>query len=485
VTAAPPVPAPPVPASRAPIGAAARLLRLELRRNAMMWMLPWTVALFWLLTYRTVGTLPPMWNVRTMAMQSGAFAVFVPTVIGAAAWMGSRESRLGVTDLLTGTARPRWTRQLATWAATTGWAMMAYLACAGVLYVIIGRQAAWGGPLWWPVLVCAACLPALCALGFAAGALCPSRFTAPLAAIGVFVVLELSLQLIHGDRSHLVVLPAVAGPWQLGPDEGVATFFRYLPDLPLVQVTFLAGLTGIFLGIVGLPAGSGGPVVRRTAAVLAAAGVLLTGAAVTLAGTGRLDAHGMIAIPALHRAADDRPVAYTPVCSRTAIPICLHPAYTSYLSAVTDALGPVLDDVAGLPGAPVRLSQAPAVYQAEEGNGVVITLAGPRVSGTPPILHFLLPGQQDGPTPSTSEWAAAVRRDLGRAVAAAVVGENPGPARDAVAAGLLNTVQPGTDPAVEAAARRFAALPAAIRHRWLADHLATLRAGRLTLAQLP
>ena len=46
--------------------------------------------------------------------------------------------------------------------------------------------------------------------------------------------------------------------------------------------------------------------------------------------------------------------------------------------------------------------------------------------------------------------------------------------------------RPGRRPApVYAAARRFAALPAAARHAWLAAHLAALRAGRLTLAQLP
>jgi hypothetical protein len=38
---------------------------------------------------------------------------------------------------------------------------------------------------------------------------------------------------------------------------------------------------------------------------------------------------------------------------------------------------------------------------------------------------------------------------------------------------------------VAAAARRFAALPAATRHRWLVDHLAALRGGRLNLTQLP
>jgi hypothetical protein len=43
---------------------------------------------------------------------------------------------------------------------------------------------------------------------------------------------------------------------------------------------------------------------------------------------------------------------------------------------------------------------------------------------------------------------------------------------------------PATGP-VYAAARRLAALPAAARQAWLATHLAALRSGQLTLAQLP
>lgn len=36
-----------------------------------------------------------------------------------------------------------------------------------------------------------------------------------------------------------------------------------------------------------------------------------------------------------------------------------------------------------------------------------------------------------------------------------------------------------------AAARRFAALPASARHAWLAAHLVALRAGHVTLQELP
>jgi hypothetical protein len=40
-------------------------------------------------------------------------------------------------------------------------------------------------------------------------------------------------------------------------------------------------------------------------------------------------------------------------------------------------------------------------------------------------------------------------------------------------------------PQVTAAAARFAALPAATRHAWLAAHLAALRVGHITLARIP
>jgi hypothetical protein len=464
-----------------------RLLLLELRRNAMVWMVPLAAALFWVVVYRRSMALPPLWNVRAMSMQTGAVSVFAPMVAGTAAWIGAREGRHAITDMVTGTARSRWGRQLAGWAATTCWALLAYLGCVGVLYGVTARQGAWGGPLWWPVAVGAASLPALSALGFAAGALRPSRFTTPLVAVAAFLGLQLCVQLIHGDGSYWQISPLVAGPWELGTDEGVATFYRYLPDLPIAQVMFLAGLTSALLGVLGLPAGSGGPWLRRFAAALTAAGVLASGTGVALAGTGRLDRHGMIAIPALHNSRSDRQIRYTPVCRPTTIPVCLHPAYAVYLPAVAAALEPVLSEIAGLPGAPVQISQIAATYRQETRNGVGIGLAGPLISGTPPVFHLLLPNQLGGPT--TSGLAAAVRTQTRRDIVTAVIGggdrAGAGPAQQAVIAAMLKTSDTAPDSAVAAKAARFAALPAAARHAWLVENLAALRAGRLSLAQLP
>jgi hypothetical protein len=509
------------PAARRPGLAAARLLRLELRHNAMLWMMPVAVALFWFTAQRKTLAGPPLWNLRAAGLQLGAVVAFACPVAGAAAWMGSRENRRRTTDLVAITARPRPARLLTTWAATTGWALVAYLACVSVVYGMTARQAAWGGPLWWPAVVAAASLPALTALGFATGVLVPSRFTAPLAGLGAFFVLALSTQPIHGSQSYWQVSPIVTGPWDIGSDPEMGTFYAYLPDLPIAQVMFLTGLTAAVLGALAVPTGAGVRAVRRSAVAVTTAGLLAAGTAVALAGTGRLDAHGMIAIPALHDAASDRPLSYTPVCSHTAIPVCLNPAYASYLPATEAALAPVVNQIAGLPGAPARISQAAVTYQQGPGNSVGIGLAGPPISGTPPAFHLLLPVQLAGPALSTSELASQVRSVTGPGIMASVTGDGPGAsqAQHAVTAALLMAARvvpshlpsPGTStggngvagpppgaaaggqpyvgaapgsPAF-AAAQRFAALPAAARHAWLTHHLAALRAGRISLSQLP
>jgi len=462
------------------------LLRLELRRNPTRWMLPPIAAVFWFISFRASTAYPPLWNVRAMSMQTSVVTVFAPALVGAAAWMASREARRGMTDLVACTARPRWGRQLAVWAATTGWALAAYLGCVGVLYAVIARQAAWGGPLWWPAVVGAASLPAFAALGFAAGVLRPSRFTAPLVAIAAFLVLETSVQLIHWDQPYWQVSPLVAGPWEIGTDQGVATFYRYLPDLPIAQVTFLAGLTAALLGGLGLTAGAGGRWLRRSAAAVTVAGLLAAGVATGWAGTGRLDPHGMIAIPALHDPADDRPIGYAPVCRDTAIPVCLHPAYAGYLPAVADALEPVLREVAGLPGAPVRISQAAATYRSGPANEFGVGLAGPAMTGTPPVFQLLLPSQLPGPIRPRDDLVSTIRTDAGRDLVAVLVGadRDPSPAQQAVMAAILHTSTARLDPDTAVAAQRLTALPAAARHTWLAQHLAALRADRLTLEQL-
>ena len=495
-------------ARRRPGLAVTRLLRLELRHNAMLWMIPLAVALFWYQAFRQSMAGPPMWNLRAMTMQNDALLDFAMPVAGAAAWMGSREGRRDTASVLTGTARPRWVRQLLTWAATTCWAMVAYLGCVAVLYAITARQASWGGPLWWPAAVGAAGIPAITAIAFAAGAFFPSRFTTPLVVFVAFFGLGFGASSAHGGTSYWQIMPQISGAVDVGADPGVATFYPYLPDLSLAQVMFLAGLTVAALGVLGLPQGYGSRGLRRFAAALTAAGLLAAGTAVGLVGTARLDSHGMMIIPALHDAANDQPIRYTPVCSHAAVPVCLNPAYSAYLPAVNAALQPMLAQVAGLPGAPTRVGQAAPTFRQVSTNGISFGMA-PTHAGQatfPLVLPDNLPGVQHGFHTAPAVFAAEIQQGAWPQIVAGLVGPGSTPAQRAVMAGLLKAAargqprvaippgsaigprpeaspKPGTP--VYAAAQRFAALPAATRRAWLGQHLAALRDGRITVAQLP
>jgi hypothetical protein len=483
-----------------------RLLRIEMRRSAMPWLLPLIAALFWFDSYRPSTGQAPLYVLRTFWNMGQGHTIidFGPFVAGVAAWMGSRDGRRRTADLVTGTARPRWTAQLATWAATGIWAVGAYLVFTSVMFAVYASQGVQGQPPWWWVAVGATAVAAFSAAGFAVGVFWPSRFAAPLAAFGGFLALAMSSQTgFHDSTGWALILPTNSnGNFQ--PDSGL--LYPWLPDLPIARIMLLAGIAVAALGLIGLRAHGDGPWTLRIAAAVAAAGVAAAGTAVGLASTARLSADGIV-IPALHDAASDRPFGST-LCSQAAgTPVCLSPSYGRWLPEVTAALGPVFSEVAGLPGAPVRATQVGTVYNSGDGGGGQSMTIG----GLPPVLSLSL-GPLDLPgAPGT----AAVFADQLRLLAVhafAGAGTDAGtPAQQAVQAALLqgagvpfaaqpqlrattglpswaqaagNGPGPATGPVYDAA-RRLAALPPAARHAWLAAHLTALRSGQLTLAQLP
>ncbi len=485
---------------------AARLLWLELRRNTMPWILPLIAALFWFDSYRPSTATPLLYGMRTFWNMGEGHSIidFGPFVAGVAAWMGSRDGRRRLADLVTATARSRWAAQMATWAATAIWAVAAYLAFVGVMFAVYAHQGVAGTPPWWWVAVGATAVTAFSAAGFALGAYWPSRFAAPVAAFGGFLAMFLSFQT---GSSHFsgwaLILPTNSNSnFDGSPLTDAGIFYPWLPDLPIARMMFVAGIGVVALGLTGLPARVGGHWLRRAAALITVAGVALAGTGVGLARTAQVAAHGVV-ISALHDAADDAPITYTPACGRAAgVPVCLNPAYSRWLPDVTAALAPVLIQVAGLPGAPARVTQ----ISAASAGPWAITL-----SGRPALLRLSLgllntPGPCDfcrGPV-TTRQFAGWIRLLFAQSFVGA--GQSPGsPAQQAVGAVLLQRAgmpfgaQPGlmagtenfpppglgTTGPVYAAARRLASLPAAARRNWLATHLAALRAGRLTLSDLP
>jgi hypothetical protein len=492
-----------------------RLLRLELRRNVMLWIAPLPAALFYLTAYRSAVALPPLWSERLGIAQPDALLAFAPFVAGAAAWMGSREGRTGMTDLVAVSARPRFTGQLATWAATTSWAVTVYLACMGVLYGVTAHQATWGAPTWWPLAVGTAAIGALCALGFVAGAFFPSPFTTPLAAITALLVFEVPFRVqIKAGRTTSMILPTTNLHL---PPLSAGIFYPVAPDLYIVQTIFLVGLVAGALGVLGLRASAGTIWSRCGVAVLAGAGIVAVTVAVGLVGDARIRPSGA-QIPSIRNVTYDKPIAYTPVCSHAAVPVCLHPALKSYLPDMTAALAPLLDQVAGLPGAPVRVEQiadwqlAPLAPASRIVLGPNEVVGDSTLGGKPPVLRFFLGALPGIYGLSTAAFTEQLRLAFAQAVTAGDTGGVVTPAQRAVAAALMRAagvhvaagapvggvpgggpppngpgapVQTGLPAPVHVAAVQFANLPASTRHAWLATHLAALRAGRVTLAQLP
>ena len=429
----------PRPARAVPL-TAARLLRIELRRSPMPWILPLIAVLFWFDSYRPSISQPPIWVLRTFWNMGQGHTIidFGPFVAGMAAWIGSRDGRRGMSDLVTATARPRWAAQLVTWAAAAIWAVGFYLLFVGVMFGVYAHQGVGGSPPWWWVAVGGVAVAAFSAAGFAVGAFFPSRFAAPLATFGGFLVIVMSSQTGFSHTSGWALILPTNSNGNYEPVSGV--FYRYLPDLPIARVMFLAGIAAAVLGLLGLPARAGGPGLRRAAAVVTLAGVAAAGTAVGLADTAWRGPHGMV-IPALHDAANDQPIPYTPVCGRAAgVPVCLNPAYRRYLPDVTAALRPVLAEVAGLPGAPARVTQVPGSYASGEGE------ANPAVtiSGRPPVLRVpldalsTLPGYIGftGAPETTGQFAGVLRAVSVHAFVGAGNGAGT-PAQQAVQAALL------------------------------------------------
>jgi hypothetical protein len=125
------------------------------------------------------------------------------------------------------------------------------------------------------------------------------------------------------------------------------------------------------------------------------------------------------------------------------------------------------------------------------------------ISGNPPVFVFTAEhvgtmfGQFLGNYRDPVGWREGFQQGL---LDAFLTGRPPhpgpvpillGPAQQAVEDALLTAARSQplnpsvTSAGVSAAAQRFAALSASARHAWLATHLAALRAGTITLAQIP
>jgi hypothetical protein len=497
-----------VPSVRLP--RTARSLWLEFKHSAVPYMLPLLAAVFYFNTLRTADGFPPVWTLRASVIPDHMLFEFSAFAGGLAAWAGSREGRRKTADMVATTPQATWARQGIALAATLGWMLLAFLAGVAAVYVQTAVQATWGGPPLWPVIVGAAGVTVVTVIGFTGGVLFPGRFTAPLVAIAVLVLSQTGL------RQALGVSPssgtyALLSPANSPPVVDAGVYYHAAPDLPIVQVMFMGGIAVALFGLLGLVsavralaparaararARGAGWLLRAVAVILVGCGVAASWTAFALAGTAKPDAVGGWQIPALQSTASDRPIPVRPDCTSSAgFAVCVHPAFSFYLSDVAAALDPVAGEIAGLPGAPGGAREVASTSGGQEVQS--------GISGNPPVFEFTAEhvgamfGQFLGFAGGGAAWSEGFQQGLldaflaGRAPGASPGAVGLGPAQQAVEDALMTAVgsqpfSPGvTSSGIAAAAERFAAQSAGVRHAWLATHLTALRAGAITLAQIP
>ncbi len=358
------------------------LLRLEARRNVGLWAWPLFVGLALLLAYGSGLAWKITFWVQASVLVRDGLLVIGPALGGAAAWMGGRERRRKIDDLLATTPRPAWARWGVTWAATALWGLLAYVVAGAYVLTLAVQHTSWGEPIAWPMLVGLVAVPAYGAVGYVLGSLLPSRFTAPLIAIAL-LVLPIATKPSALDALHYLSPVATLD---------ASVWYGVRPDIGWPQAIFLLGLTCLALGGLALRSERG----RAAWSALLSGGVLAGAAVVMLLNAAPPSAVLLVVsrtpnapYPLLARY--DTLIPYTPVCAGAPVPVCVHPAYRAHLAAEAWIINRLMAPLAGVPGAPARVEQRPHYEQGIFGRVLAFV---PDNGDTPTDQYFFGPVAQ-------------------------------------------------------------------------------------------
>jgi hypothetical protein len=453
-----------------------RLFAIEARRSTAIWFVPVALAITWYIGRQSHANEVTLWS-KTSAQAGQALIVLGPLISGLAAWIASRDRRRGIEDLLETTPKSQACRHLLGFWSTVGWGLLAYVAAVSAVFAMTYRAATWGSPDLLPVAIAMATITLAAAVGYAAGLCLPSRFTPALVPIAVILALIAPTggaeRRIDDAQGIFVAYESPVrnfSPLTFVEPEDYDPFYNTWPDIALPLIVWLIAITGMALAAIVLRS-------RRTP--LGWGVLLISVLAASIAGAGlyRTDSQGILEASSIETEL---------VCQGDGITVCMHPAYEAVLDDVADLVHDLIEPVAGLPGVPTRVEQVH--FRTED----------------PPVgvlrMHFYnwIYGT---PFPRSDDAEILVRQLLCEAACEDVfsTGYRFGdPAREVVGVWLL--MQSGVEPnpfppilpgiieaqeRVEEAVRRFDALGPDERRAWFERHFADLRAGRLTMDDLP
>ncbi|PZG01503.1 hypothetical protein [Micromonospora deserti] len=216
----------------------ARVVNLELRRGAGLILFVGLAAVGLLMT--AMAGLP---SDRTGAWSSSGPGivswlnttglVLGPLAAAGGAWVGGRDRRLGVGELLAAVPKPRWQRDMASFGALLAAVIGGLLVVAAVVTATVLPAITYVGGRWQvsAILVSLGWIACL-AIGFALGRLVPHRWTAPVVALIVYLLNGIPTYLDNGVAQLALVSNLPSGDGQ-----------RLRLSVAAVAIVWLVGLT--------------------------------------------------------------------------------------------------------------------------------------------------------------------------------------------------------------------------------------------------
>lgn len=435
-----------------------RLFAIEARHNAALLLVPVILVFAWYMLDSQLWE-PYLWSSTNELLRKSVAPLAAPAIAGAGAWMAGRDRRRSVSDLLATTPLPAARRHLTLVSATTAWALLGYLIVAGYMFVRTASNATWGGPEMWPIATAVAAVMAHGVWGYLAGYRIPSRFTAPVVAIVAFVV-----QLYLSGSMTVQTDGTQTSTWlaRLAVSD-------FTPRVAAWQALLYAGLAAVALAALWL-------LVRRDLlrGLLLAGAVtsVVTGVVMVWAGTPRWDyANNRLVDGWGNTIAAEEYVAPEPVCHGEEVVVCVHPQFQPWLDrAVTDAEY-LVAPLQGLPGitSPVECRNIGFAIGRDDGSRVVVDGCVDQLVADEPTLG------QYGRIENNAQQAIRVwlLTRIGGHTMCGMSFDHGDPAMGFPSAATCE------------AGERFARLPESEQRAWLEAHFGDLRAGTLTLADLP
>ncbi len=468
------------------------LLGIEIRRSQGYWLLPVMIGIaLYSSSFRSYDEPGLTLWVLVNASIMQAYVVIGALAAALGAWLADRERRRRLGGLLESVPASPFRRDLVTAGVAAFWGLAGYAIVAGWYGGQAFVEATWGGPDLPLIATGTLAIVFFAAIGVLAGRVLPNKVTP----IIVFVLALMATVVSDYFKVNVTVSDPYGNfdrqaqpfkllmPWGL-VDSYPDVFFDRPADFTGYALLWLAGATGVVLALLAL---------RKQRNLVTWVALVVTVAVAAAGAAPLIDRQvnlGLNEAPAI--------VPFKFVCQqREGFEICLHPAYSARLDNTADRVGAMFSPVRGLAGVPMRWEQAvPMEGWKRETIGVIDQVGNDYALNNAIITIFQEPFTQSG----FPQWPASqlvimqwllTQSDSGGQLAdwfgapaevpivEVVYGD------DFVGSGPDEAALAAFQPKMDAALARFAALPEGEQRTWLELNWNALRAGELTLEDLP